>query len=82
MIDETWSVCAARVRQFFLQQADVSQTAQGFSYRSCCITLRELPPGGAGMFSLPRTRIRIWGDEADESAIYRRFYLRFLSAGG
>ena len=82
VIDENWGVSIVRIRQFFFQQPDVSEAAGEFRYRSCCITLTELPGHPVGPWSVPRTRVQMSGSEEDVTAIYHRFFMRFLSAGG
>ena len=80
-IEENWAVAMERVQAFFAQQPDVTTTRNGFLYGDCRITLVVLD-GQMGPWAMPRTLIRIEGPEAEAKAIYHRFFLRFLSAGG
>ena len=80
--DENWAVDAERIRAFFRSQADVREQEGVFLFGSCRITL--LPQTGSAMnkWALARTRILFDGDDQDVRDIHRRFFLRFLSAGG
>ena len=81
--EEIWSVPLGRVRDFFLQQQDVTSLDETvFSCGSCRVTLTELPAALSGMWAAPRTLLRLEGEETDVARIYRRFFLQFLSAGG
>lgn len=79
---EIWSVELHRIADFFQDQADGRQTESGFVFDDCRITLTELAERRVAGMRLPRTQITFEGEEASVSAIYRRFLLRFLSAGG
>ena len=80
--EEIWSVSLDRVRKFFREQADVKESKSGFAYRSCRIQLTELKPREMGIWAAKCTNVRMEGAEADVSAIYHRFLIQFLSAGG
>ena len=81
--DEIWSVSIQRVRSFFRAQADVTaESGNAFSSRSCRLGLGAPEPGGSGIWAAGRTRIRMEGPPEDVEAIYRRFFMQFLSAGG
>ena len=82
LIDENWSISIDRIRTFFAQQPDVSVTAEGFCYRDCRVTLSEVSGEVMNRWPIPRTRVQMEGSKEDVKAIYQRFYLRFLSAGG
>ena len=81
LLDENWAISAERIREFFRSQRDVTESESIFFYKSCRITLTSLPPQ-AGIFSVPRTQVRMDGPEDEVHEIHRRFFLRFLSAGG
>lgn len=81
-MDENWAIPAERVRQFFSQQPDVVRAGEGFAYRDCRILLTPLRGQPLGQWELPRTHIQIEGGGEAVREIYRRFFLRFLSAGG
>ena len=80
--EENWAISAQRIRVFFRQQADVSETETGFVFRQCSIRLTPLSGQLLGKWQQPRTLITLEGPEADTEEIYKRFFLRFLSAGG
>lgn len=82
LIDENWAVGEERIRDFFCSQNDVTELEDGFRYASCRITVTPLSDAQTGIFTCPRTQIRMEGDEEDVQVIHRRFFLRFLSAGG
>ena len=80
--DENWAVAPERIAAFFREQPDVHADGDGFHYRSCAITLESIPGKSMGKWAIPRTRVIMDGDDADVRKIPRRFFLRFLSAGG
>ena len=75
-------MATARARAFFDAQPDVTPCAEGYRYRSCTIRLTPLATQSDHPFALPRTQLVIDGPEAEVRALHRRFFLRFLSAGG
>lgn len=82
-IDENWAVSLDRVQQFFAEQSDVILDSENrYLYADCIISLQTVSPQSGLPFVIPRTRILIDGNEADVKTIHRRFFLRFLSAGG
>jgi len=80
--DENWAVDIGRIRAFFRKQADVQEADDRFIFRSCSISLVPQSGSAMGKWQLPRTQIIFEGDEDDVQSIHRRFFLRFLSAGG
>ena len=80
--EENWAIPAERIRAFFRQQADVAETEDGFVFRNC--TIRLAPQSGQllGKWQQHRTVITLDGPDADTEEICKRFFLRFLSAGG
>ena len=82
LICEDWASGEGRIREFFQTQSDVSAADPDFIYGNCRITLTALEDAKNGIFSFPRTRVRMEGPEEELRVIYRRFFLRFLSAGG
>ena len=82
-IDENWAVSLERIHHFFSEQEDVSCDIDGlYHYKNCIITLeRKLPTLNKPM-SIARTRLIIDGPDEEVTVIHRRFFLRFLSAGG
>lgn len=81
-IDETWAISADRIALFFAQQPDVVRTPEGFAFRDCRIRLTPVSRKVLGQWTLPSTRVELSGSREDVDAIHRRFFLRFLSAGG
>ena len=77
-----WAIPFREADAFFRQQPDVAETETGFCFGGCAIGLAELPPRGEGFWRAPQTKVTMDGPEADLTMIYRRFFLRFLSAGG
>lgn len=82
LIDENWAVAITRIEAFFVEQPDVSSHINGYRYGDCTITLIPIEPQNDAPFALPRTRIIIEGPDDEVRVIHRRFFLRFLSAGG
>lgn len=80
--EQVWSISLRRGRDFFLSQQDISVDGCGFRCRSCRITLTALPAQGEGIFRTDRVRLTLEGSEEDIAAVYQRFFLQFLSAGG
>ena len=81
-IDETWAISADRIALFFAQQPDVVRTPEGFAFRDCRIRLTPVSRKVLGQWTLPSTLVELSGSREDVDAIHRRFFLRFLSAGG
>ena len=82
VIDENWGIPMERIRQFFARQPDAVQTENGFCCGDCRVTLTPLPGHTVGPWPMPRTRVQIEGTEEAAKALHRKFFLRFLSAGG
>ena len=80
--DEIWSVSLNRITAFFDEQQDITKTTAGYQYQDCLITLTALPPKEAARFAMPRTQVVFEGSDAAVSAIYHRFLIQFLTAGG
>ena len=82
-IQETWSLTAERIRDYFLSQDDILQTGNNtFSCGQCEILLTPLPERSVGSFRFPQTLIVFSGPEPETAAVHRRFVLQFISAGG
>ena len=82
VIDENWGVSVQRVREFFEAQPDVIPQEEGFAFGRCRITLIPVSGMLLGKWEMPRTRVLMEGPGEEVQIIHRRFYLRFLSAGG
>ena len=79
--DEIWGISFPRVSGYFASLGDVEKHSDSFfTFGNARIELEELPEKKMGSMRIARTNVKITGTDADE--IYRRFYLRFLSAGG
>ncbi|MEE1199792.1 MAG: hypothetical protein U0L09_03990 [Christensenellales bacterium] len=82
VIDENWAVPPETLRAYFLAQPDVLPKGAGFQYYGCTITLTPVEDHVMGKWLLHRTQVRMEGDKDSVTTIHRRFFLRFLSAGG
>jgi hypothetical protein len=80
--DENWAVDISRIREFFREQADVHEENGCFIFGECIITLISQTGNAFEKWKIPRTQIIFEGNQADLENIHRRFFLRFLSAGG
>ena len=80
--EENWAIDAGRIRAFFRKQTDVHEENERFIFGSCSISLIPQCGKAMGKWQLHRTQIIFEGNEDDIQAIHRRFFLRFLSAGG
>lgn len=58
------------------------QTESGWAFHVCRVSVTALEPCRVAGLALPQTRVVFEGEEASVIPIYRRFLLRFLSAGG
>ena len=79
---EIWAVEYSRIAQFFRCQPDVIPAEGGFEFGACRISVAALEDRRFGGMRLPRTQVSFEGEEAPLNAIYRRFFLEFLSARG
>lgn len=79
---ETWAVARPRIEEFFRSLPDVDAAGNGFRWQSCRIRLTEQEDHTLGSLRFPRTCLELEGDPEDVAAIYNRFFLRFISAGG
>lgn len=82
ILNENWGIPLARVREFFSSQPDVTEDGEFFRFQDCRITLTPITGHFLGPWEMPRTQVRMEGDDNGVQTIHRRFYLRFLSAGG
>ena len=80
--EENWAIDPARVRAFFAAQPGAVETTDGFLLNGCQVTLTEESGTLMGRWSIARTRLRFEGEPEALETVYRRFFLRFLSAGG
>lgn len=79
--DEVWGIAADRIRDFFLSQSDVIHDGENFVCGNARITVEPLPDNTMLPWRLPRSRVCICGG-SDAEPIHKRFFMRFLSAGG
>ena len=82
IIDENWAVDPERVRGFFEEFPNAEATQDGFLLDGCEIRLTPIDATLFGKWSMKRTGIRMEGPDDAANALYRKFFLRFLSAGG
>ena len=82
IIEENWAIEPARVRAFFAEQPDAVKIPDGFCVNGCTVTLSETEGSLLGKWAIRRTCIRLEGEDDAVNALYRRFFLTFLSAGG
>ena len=82
VLDENWGIPLDRMEEFFSGQPDVTAWEGTFLFGNCRITLTALSGHRLGPWEMPLTRIQMEGPDEDVQTIHRRFYLRFLSAGG
>ena len=80
--DENWGIPMPRIWEFFSAQSDVTADGEEFLFGHCRITLTAITGHFLGPWDMPRTQVRMEGPEEEVRIIHRRFYLRFLSAGG
>ena len=80
--DENWAIQIDRIRAFFCEQADVHEENGRFIFGDCSIDLIPLSGCAMDRWLIPRTQIIFEGKDDDVQTIHRRFFLRFLSAGG
>ena len=80
---EVWAIHADRISAFFASQDDALQTsAEEFLFSGCHVRLSPLSDRKLGGLAFPQCAVMFEGEETAVEPIYRRFYLRFLSAGG
>lgn len=82
VICENWAVSPARAAAFFRSQPEVKPDGTDFRWGNCRVTLTERNGHVLDRWPIARTEVRIEGPEAEARAVYRLFYLQFLSAGG
>ena len=82
IIDENWAVAPERIRGFFEEFPNAEATQDGFLLDGCEIRLTPIDATLFGKWSMKRTGIRMEGPDDATNALYRKFFLRFLSAGG
>ena len=80
--EENWAVPVERIRDFFRSQPDVVEWNGAFYWRTCRICTGAVEHRLLGSLRIPRTLVEMTGEAEDVEEIHRRFFLRFLSAGG
>lgn len=80
--EEIWAIPHERIRSFFEAQPEAEAADSGFLFPGCRVTLTALEPRQFAGMSLSQTRVVFDGVESSVIPVYRRFLLRFLSAGG
>lgn len=79
--DEVWGIAAERIGEFFSAQSDVMRDGDEFVCGNARAAVERLPDNILLPWKLPRSRVYICGG-SDAEELHRRFFLRFLSAGG
>ena len=82
ILDENWAVAPDRVRAFFAALPGAEATENGFLVEGCQVRLTAIDGQLLGKWAMQRTRICIEGPDDAAKSLYRKFFLRFLSAGG
>ena len=82
IIKENWAIAPERVKAFFEELPGAKAEEDGFQVDGCQIRLTAVDSCLFGKWTMKRTQIRMEGPEASLKPIYRKFFLRFLSAGG
>ncbi len=81
--NEIWAVDMARMERFFLSLEGAEAAAGGvIRCGKCDVRLTPLSGHPVGPLEVPRTRVEISGEDEEARDLYRRFFLRFISAGG
>lgn len=80
--EAVWAVDSGRITAFFEEQPGAVPVESGFALPGCRIAVTALESRRMAGLALPQTRVAFEGEDAAVSAVYRRFLLRFLSAGG
>lgn len=82
MHDDIWGVPYGRMLEFISGQDGAVRVNNGlFRFGSARIEIKELPERALGSLRFAQTRLIVSGGE-DAEEIYRRVFIRFLSAGG
>ena len=80
-VNENWAVNIGRIDAFLNEQTEVLCYDGIYKYRECTITLTPCT-GNIGAVTVDRTQVCFDGPEDQVKEIYKKFFLRFLSAGG
>jgi len=81
IINENWAVSTTRIETFFKEQKNILCCDDGYRYGECVIKLTP-STGNIGTITVDRTQVCFEGPEEELKEIYKKFFLRFLSAGG
>ena len=80
---EIWGISIERISEYFASQPDVRrEDGEHFICATAAVKLTRLPDNMIGPSAMPCTEVYIIGDSVQTEALHRRFFLRFLSAGG
>ena len=82
ILNENWAVSPERVQAFFGQLPGATETSDGFLINDCAIHLTATESTLMGKWPTVRTLVYIEGPDDAVKALYRQFFLHFLSAGG
>jgi len=81
-IDENWAVSHGRIEEFFIDTVGAKKDGETLRSSSCEIRLEAVEALMLGRWPTVRTHIVMTGPEEELRPMYRRFFLRFVSAGG
>lgn len=80
---EIWGVSAERISEYFsAQPCALEDGPLRFRLGETSVILTRLPDNTVTGFAMPRTEVLISGHRESTEAVYRGFFMRFLSAGG
>ena len=82
ILEENWAVDPGRVGEFFAALEGSIRTPSGFLLNGCSVTVTPAESSLLGRWTIRRSIVRFEGEEDDVKALYRQFFLTFLSAGG
>ena len=81
--NEAWAVDISRIERFFLSLENAEALGEGMiRCGNCSVKLTPLSGHPVGPVEVPRTKVEISGADEDAKKLDRRFFLRFISAGG
>ena len=79
--DQLWAVSKDRIEEFF-KDCGIILCNGKYTGGTLCVCVEEAEPVILVGQEMPRCRLILTGDADTVTAIYRKFELKFLSAGG
>lgn len=76
----TWAIRPKEITEFLHKETILSDSSGHYTYKSCIISIKELP--AKGILHIPQTQISISGNDKDGQELYTKLLYAFLSAGG